>query len=108
MSKKPPKVSPYFNKSKRPHSSPIKIQYEEGSEGRSPAGWRQMYDNIVTMRQDATAPVDTMGCERAHDMGAPPHVQRFQCLVSLMLSSQTKVILLLLLKIIFMHVLFLG
>ena len=89
MSKKPPNVSPYFNKSKRPHSSPIKIQYEADSG--PPAGWRQVYDNIVTMRQDASAPVDTMGCERAHDMGAPPHVQRFQCLVSLMLSSQTKV-----------------
>ena len=31
-----------------------------------------------------------MGCERAHDKEASPAVKRFQCLVSLMLSSQTK------------------
>jgi len=42
------------------------------------------------MRQDASAPVDSMGCERAHDMDASPPIQRFQCLISLMLSSQTK------------------
>lgn len=42
------------------------------------------------MRASKTAPVDTMGCERCHDLTAPPHVQRYQILVSLMLSAQTK------------------
>ncbi|KAA0155323.1 hypothetical protein FNF29_01698 [Cafeteria roenbergensis] len=42
------------------------------------------------MRADADAPVDTMGCERLADPDAPAAVQRFQVLVSLMLSSQTK------------------
>ena len=50
-----------------------------------------MYDNILEMRKERNAPVDSMGCERAHDMQATPTQQRFQCLVSLMLSSMTKV-----------------
>ena len=50
-----------------------------------------VYDNILKMRKERNAPVDSMGCERAHDMQATPTQQRFQCLVSLMLSSMTKV-----------------
>ena len=50
-----------------------------------------VYDNILEMRKERNAPVDSMGCERAHDMQATPTQQRFQCLVSLMLSSMTKV-----------------
>ena len=65
---------------KRPH---IKI-------GGPPPYWQTVYDNILEMRKDRTAPVDSMGCERAHDLKAEPKVQRFQCLVSLMLSSMTK------------------
>jgi len=42
------------------------------------------------MRKDRDAPVDTMGCERCHDHDALPHIQRYQILVSLMLSSQTR------------------
>lgn len=42
------------------------------------------------MRSKRDAIVDTMGCERCADPTAPAHVQRFQTLVSLMLSSQTK------------------
>jgi len=55
-----------------------------------PENWNLVYNNILEMRKDLTAPVDSMGCERAHDENAEPKVQRFQCLVSLMLSSQTK------------------
>ena len=50
-----------------------------------------VYDNILEMRKERNAPVDSMGCERAHDTQATPTQQRFQCLVSLMLSSMTKV-----------------
>ena len=83
------KVSPYFKTvgSVMSKKSPIKIQY---SPENPPEGWRMMYDNILKMREDRTAPVDSMGCERSHDPAAPPAVQRFQCLVSLMLSSQTR------------------
>lgn len=42
------------------------------------------------MRAAGGAPVDTMGCERCADPSAPPATRRFQTLVSLMLSSQTK------------------
>jgi len=55
-----------------------------------PANWEQVYENIRKMREKRTAPVDSMGCERAHDQNATPAIQRFQCLISLMLSSQTK------------------
>merc|ERR1712038_474912 len=60
------------------------------SEKQGPLNWERLYANILEMRKDLSAPVDTMGCERAHDAAAEPKVQRFQCLVSLMLSSQTK------------------
>jgi endonuclease-3 len=42
------------------------------------------------MRAARDAPVDSMGCERCSDPAAPPRDRRFQTLVSLMLSSQTK------------------
>ena len=52
--------------------------------------WTAQLANIVKMRQSRTAAVDSMGCERCADTTAPLPVQRFQTLVSLMLSSQTK------------------
>eukprot|EP00092_Neocalanus_flemingeri_P026656 GFUD01028897.1.p1 GENE.GFUD01028897.1~~GFUD01028897.1.p1 ORF type:complete len:288 (-),score=112.13 GFUD01028897.1:209-1072(-) len=83
-------TSPYFSSSspskpKRP--PPVKICYSDQA---PPPAWQECYQNIVTMRADRSAPVDSMGCERAHDQAASPEVQRFQCLVSLMLSSQTR------------------
>jgi len=73
--------SPYFQ---NPSTSSQKDEQWE------PPNWETVYENILEMRSDRTAPVDTMGCERVHDENAPPAVRRFQCLVSLMLSSQTK------------------
>jgi len=55
-----------------------------------PQDWEAVYLSIRKMRENRTAPVDSMGCERCNDVDAPPQVQRFQCLISLMLSSQTK------------------
>lgn len=52
--------------------------------------WREHYTNILAMRARRDAPVDSMGCERCADPDAPPPVRRFQALVGLMLSSQTK------------------
>jgi endonuclease III len=52
--------------------------------------WTAQLANIVKMREKRTAAVDSMGCERCSDTTAPLPVQRFQTLVSLMLSSQTK------------------
>ncbi|XP_050069872.1 endonuclease III-like protein 1 [Anopheles maculipalpis] len=58
-----------------------------------PNNWRQMMDNIREMRRLNPAPVDTMGCDQfTQDSGTilPDRLKRYHCLVSLMLSSQTK------------------
>nr|XP_023413296.1 endonuclease III-like protein 1 isoform X2 [Loxodonta africana] len=55
-----------------------------------PQDWRQQLANIRTMRSRRDAPVDQLGAEHCYDPSAPPKVQRYQVLVSLMLSSQTK------------------
>mgnify|MGYP006902770422 CR=1 FL=1 len=58
---------------------------------REPENWNVLYDNIREMRSKRDAPVDSMGAEVLANPDAPPAVQRFHTLVSLMLSSQTKV-----------------
>lgn len=65
---------------------------EDNSKGAtwSPQNWKQTLENIRTMRKDSTAPVDEMGCHKCADPKANPLVYRFQSLVALMLSSQTK------------------
>ncbi|KAF2239293.1 DNA glycosylase, partial [Viridothelium virens] len=55
-----------------------------------PPNWEQMYSLTKEMRSTVLAPVDTVGCERLADTRASPKDQRFQTLVALMLSSQTK------------------
>lgn len=55
-----------------------------------PQHWEQQLYNIRQMRKARTAPVDTMGCDECPDKNADEPTIRFQVLVSLMLSSQTK------------------
>lgn len=55
-----------------------------------PPNWETILKNIKEMRKHATAPVDTMGCHKCADPNASPVVSRYQSLVALMLSSQTK------------------
>ena len=43
--------------------------------GQGPANWEIVYANILEMRKEKTAPVDSMGCERAHDLDAEPKVR---------------------------------
>ncbi|EDV54485.1 endonuclease III-like protein 1 [Drosophila erecta] len=52
--------------------------------------WLGHLENIRVMRSSRSAPVDTMGCHRCADLKADSKTQRFQNLVALMLSSQTK------------------
>jgi endonuclease-3 len=56
--------------------------------------WALHLSNIKGMRAKggaaSEAAVDRMGCERCVDPGAEPVVQRFQTLVGLLLSSQTR------------------
>ncbi|KAE9414442.1 hypothetical protein Angca_004437, partial [Angiostrongylus cantonensis] len=47
-------------------------------------------ERITEMRQAGDAPVDTMGCHKLGDPLASPETFRFQVLMALMLSSQTK------------------
>ncbi|XP_069427137.1 endonuclease III-like protein 1 isoform X11 [Ovis canadensis] len=80
----------------------LSVAYEasEGEEGAGaeclqtpswqPQDWRQQLDNIRTMRSGKDAPVDQLGAEHCFDPSASPKVQRYQVLLSLMLSSQTK------------------
>ncbi|KAI1380790.1 DNA glycosylase [Hypoxylon crocopeplum] len=60
----------------------------------APSDWEEMYDAVKKMRAPggvaANAAVDTMGCERLAETSASPRDQRFQTLIALMLSSQTK------------------
>ncbi|KAF7727909.1 DNA N-glycosylase and apurinic/apyrimidinic (AP) lyase [Apophysomyces ossiformis] len=55
-----------------------------------PKNWRIVFQRIKEYREKVPAPVDTMGCERLAETDVPERVSRFQTLVSLMLSSQTK------------------
>ncbi|KAF2269800.1 DNA glycosylase [Lojkania enalia] len=55
-----------------------------------PPNWDEVYALTRQMRNENVAPVDTMGCESLADRNASPRDQRFQTLVALMLSSQTK------------------
>ncbi|XP_035390494.1 endonuclease III-like protein 1 isoform X2 [Electrophorus electricus] len=71
----------------------VKVEYEEPKikkEAWEPPDWRRQLSFIREMRSGRDAPVDHMGAEKCYDPGASPEVRRFQVLVSLMLSSQTK------------------
>ncbi|XP_061686650.1 endonuclease III-like protein 1 [Syngnathoides biaculeatus] len=73
----------------------IKVEYDEGllpakTEHWQPPDWKKQLGHIREMRRSRDAPVDNMGAEKCYDADAPANVRRFQVLVSLMLSSQTK------------------
>jgi endonuclease III len=59
-----------------------------------PSNWEQMYNIVQEMRKKggpaADAPVDTMGCSQLFWPASSPIDRRFQTLIALMLSSQTK------------------
>ncbi|KAJ9486065.1 hypothetical protein VN97_g7268 [Penicillium thymicola] len=56
-----------------------------------PSNWETMYEIVKRMRAaNPTAPVDTMGCSELYWRASSPIDRRFQTLIALMLSSQTK------------------
>eukprot|EP00731_Ephydatia_muelleri_P025077 Em0017g160a len=55
-----------------------------------PPQWREQLENIREMRREKDAPVDVVGAAELAAKDLPPAVRRYQILVSLMLSSQTK------------------
>jgi len=70
---------------------PKKTRFPNGSiKLEPPENWEDVYNSTQEMRRNVIAPVDTMGCESLAEPTRPPEVQRFQTLVALMLSSQTK------------------
>uniref|UniRef100_A0A672YJW5 Endonuclease III-like protein 1 n=2 Tax=Sphaeramia orbicularis TaxID=375764 RepID=A0A672YJW5_9TELE len=75
----------------------LKVEYDKDEndsqvkkEHWEPPEWTKQLGFIREMRSGRDAPVDHMGAEKCYDAEAPAHVRRFQVLVSLMLSSQTK------------------
>ncbi|XP_013202573.1 endonuclease III-like protein 1 isoform X5 [Microtus ochrogaster] len=73
------------NSEKDEDAEPLKMPMWE------PQNWQQQLANIRIMRSKKDAPVDQLGAEHCYDASAPPkQVQRYQVLLSLMLSSQTK------------------
>ncbi|KAI7856013.1 DNA glycosylase [Circinella umbellata] len=76
---------------KKEKSRPVTIKRTKiQDQFNEPANWKIVYDRIREYRKTVSAPVDTMGCERLAEEQVPEKVSRFQTLVSLMLSSQTK------------------
>ncbi|KFX97052.1 hypothetical protein O988_05051 [Pseudogymnoascus sp. VKM F-3808] len=76
---------------KRIKRSPPPAGSSGGAAG--PENWERIYDLVMKMRTDgvaADAAVDTMGCHTLAQDDASPRDQRFQTLISLMMSSQTK------------------
>lgn len=55
-----------------------------------PRNWTKMYRAIVMMRRVLFAAVDVIGCHMLADREADAETQRFQTLLALMLSSQTR------------------
>ncbi|GBM21601.1 Endonuclease III-like protein 1 [Araneus ventricosus] len=55
-----------------------------------PENWRVVLDNILKMRKMYVAPVDSLGCEECPEKDVKPEVFRYQTLISVMLSSQTR------------------
>ncbi|KAL4894442.1 DNA repair protein [Aspergillus ambiguus] len=69
-----------------------KIKGDDGAvRTEPPSNWETMYNTVKKMREaNPTAPVDTMGCAELYWRASSPRDRRFQTLVALMLSSQTK------------------
>ncbi|XP_063917500.1 endonuclease III-like protein 1 [Zophobas morio] len=73
---------------KREH---VKIEADEKPKKNwAPSDWEQILANVREMRKNFDAPVDSMGCNKCQEESASPEVFRYQALLSLMLSSQTK------------------
>ena len=55
-----------------------------------PKGWREQYQIVQELRAILDAPVDEFGSEALPERNVPPAVFRYQVLIALMLSSQTR------------------
>ncbi|XP_014769778.1 endonuclease III-like protein 1 [Octopus bimaculoides] len=80
-------VSPYFTTKKHEQTD---LEQENKRTKWEPEGWSLVLNNIREMRKHQDAPVDSMGCDTISDRTSAPEIFRYQVLLSLMLSSQTK------------------
>jgi endonuclease III len=55
-----------------------------------PKGWQALYAALKVARAASLAPVDTIGCDKLQDKDCTREDFRYQTLVALMLSAQTK------------------
>ena len=83
------KKSPAKKAKSSPKKSPKRKAPEPGTV-KPPSGWEDIYSLVEELREDRSAPVDSDGGEELPDRDGPPEVFRFQVLIALMLSSQTK------------------
>ncbi|XP_039753951.1 endonuclease III homolog [Pararge aegeria] len=90
-------VVPDLKKFKFEKKTHVKIEFEKDSPTKwddkglwEPPNWKEFLVNLRNMRSNNDAPVDSMGCHMCMDEDASPKVTRYQSLISLMLSSQTK------------------
>jgi endonuclease-3 len=60
------------------------------SSNQPPANWYKIYQSLAQFRKSNLAPVDTVGCERLAQVEVDPATNRYQTLIALMLSSQTR------------------
>eukprot|EP00934_Nitzschia_sp_Nitz4_P008186 Nitzschia sp. Nitz4//scaffold109_size72162//26470//27621//NITZ4_005844-RA/size72162-processed-gene-0.22-mRNA-1//1//CDS//3329532757//8176//frame0 len=74
------------SKRKKPRTSTASTNYST----EPPKDWESIYSLVEELRQDRTAPVDHHGSEALPQSCYGEKVYRFQLLVALMLSSQTK------------------
>lgn len=81
-------------KENKPKARRVPVKRINGTNGsvkvEPPPNWEEIYALTREMRNENPAPVDTMGCESLADRQKSPRDQRFQTLIALMLSSQTK------------------
>ena len=52
----------------------IKIEAEDLPTVAAPENWKTQYENILFMRRERNAPVDTMGCEKVQNSSDDPKV----------------------------------
>ncbi|KAH8811691.1 DNA glycosylase [Xylogone sp. PMI_703] len=87
--------SPPSTKDRKVRKPARQVKNEETGEVEihPPKDWEEVYNVVMEMRTNGAAKnavVDTMGCDKLGQRTLGPEIRRFQTLIALMLSSQTK------------------
>ena len=86
----PPSASKTTTTPKKKKAASKKSKAIEPGSLKPPQGWEEIYQLVEELRADRSAPVDSDGSEALPQTDLGPKVRRFQVLIALMLSSQTK------------------